>query len=41
MLKMKNRKSVIALLLVAIVGVVSLTIACFSNQTTVENEFNK
>ena len=37
---MKNRKSIIALLIVAIVGIVGLTFAYFSNSSTVENEFN-
>ena len=36
---MNNKKSIIALLLVAIVGIVGLTIAYFSNQTTIDNEF--
>jgi len=36
---MKNRKSIIALLLVAIVGIVGLTIAYFSSTTNVVNEF--
>ena len=36
---MKNNKSIIALLLVAIVGVVGLTLAYFSNQATIDNEF--
>ena len=36
---MKNNKTLIALLLVAIIGVVGLTFAYFSNQTTIENEF--
>ena len=36
---MKQRKSVIALLLVAIIGVVGLTVAYFSSTTTFENEF--
>ena len=37
---MKNRKSIIALLLIAIIGVVGLTIAYFTNTTTIENEFS-
>ena len=36
---MKNRKSLIALLLVAIVGLVGLTIAYFANSTSVSNLF--
>lgn len=36
---MKNRKSVIALLLVAIVGIVGLTLAYFTNTSTIENVF--
>ena len=36
---MKNRKSLIALLLVAIVGIVGLTIAYFANSTSVDNTF--
>ena len=36
---MNNKKSIIALLLVAIVGIVGLTIAYFSNSTTIDNEF--
>ena len=39
MIKMKNRKSIIVLLLIAVVGVVGLTIAYFTNTATVENEF--
>ena len=36
---MNSKKSIIALLLVAIVGLVGLTIAYFTNTTTIENEF--
>ena len=36
---MKNRKSVVALLLVAIIGIVGLTVAYFSNSTSITNEF--
>ena len=36
---MTNKKSVIALLLIAIIGIVGLTIAYFSNSTDVENTF--
>ena len=36
---MKNRKSIIALLLVAIIGVVGLTIAYFTNTATITNQF--
>ena len=36
---MKQRKSVIALLLIAIIGVVGLTFAYFSNSDTIENNF--
>ena len=36
---MNNKKSLIALLLVAIIGIVGLTLAYFSNTTSVENEF--
>ena len=36
---MKNKKTVVALLLVAIIGVVGLTIAYFANSTSVENTF--
>jgi alternate signal-mediated exported protein len=36
---MKNRKTIIALLLVAIVGIVGLTIAYFANSQTIENNF--
>ena len=36
---MKNRKSIILLLLVAIIGVVGLTVAYFTNTATIENEF--
>ena len=37
---MKNKKSIIALLIVAIIGIVGLTVAYFSNTDTIENEFN-
>ena len=36
---MKNNKTLIALLLVAIIGVVGITFTYFSNQTTLENAF--
>ena len=36
---MNNKKSIIALLLVAIIGIVGLTIAYFSSEATIENEF--
>ena len=36
---MNNKKSVIALLLIAIIGIVGLTIAYFANSTSVENIF--
>ena len=36
---MNNKKSVIALLLIAIIGIVGLTIAYFANSTSVENTF--
>ena len=36
---MKNRRSIIALLLVAIIGIVGLTAAYFSNSTSITNEF--
>ncbi len=36
---MNNKKSVIALLLIAIIGIVGLTIAYFANSTDVENTF--
>lgn len=36
---MKNKKSIIVLLLVSIVGIVGLTVAYFSNSTEIENEF--
>ncbi len=36
---MKNRKSVVALLLIAIIGIVGLTVAYFSNSTSITNEF--
>ena len=37
---MKNRKSIIALLLVAIIGIVGLTVAYFSSSTSITNEFD-
>ena len=37
---MKNKKSIMVLLLVAIIGVVGLTLAYFTNTTTIENEFS-
>ena len=36
---MKQRKNIIALLLVAIIGIVGLTVAYFSNSTSITNEF--
>ena len=36
---MNNKKSIIAILLVAIIGIVGLTIAYFSSEATIENEF--
>ena len=36
---MKNKKSIIALLIVAIIGIVGLTLAYFSNSDTIENQF--
>ena len=36
---MKQRKSIIALLLVAIIGIVGLTVAYFASSASVENEF--
>ena len=36
---MNNKKTVVALLLVAIIGVVGLTVAYFTNTATIENEF--
>ena len=36
---MNNRKSVVALLLVAIIGIVGLTVAYFSNSISITNEF--
>ena len=36
---MNNKKTIILLLLIAIVGVVGLTIAYFSNSTSVDNQF--
>ena len=36
----KKNKSLIAFLLVLCVGLVGLTIAYFSNSTTIDNEFN-
>ena len=36
---MKNKKSIIALLIIAIVGIVGLTLAYFSNSTDIENQF--
>ena len=36
---MKNKKSIIALLIVAIIGIVGLTLAYFSNSDTIENSF--
>ena len=36
---MKNRKSMVVLLLVAIIGIVGLTVAYFSNSTSITNEF--
>ena len=36
---MNNKKSVIALLLIAVIGIVGLTIAYFANSTDVENTF--
>ena len=36
---MENKKSIIVLLLVAIIGVIGLTVAYFSSTTTFENEF--
>ena len=36
---MNNKKSIIALLLIAIIGIVGLTIAYFANSTDVENTF--
>ena len=36
---MKNKKSLMILLLVSIIGIVSLTIAFFASSTSVENEF--
>ena len=37
---MKNKKTIILLLLIAIVGVVGLTLAYFSNTASIENTFN-
>ena len=37
---MKNKKTIILLLLIAIVGVVGLTLAYFSNTASVDNTFN-
>ena len=37
---MKNKKSIIALLIVAIIGIVGLTLAYFSNSDTIENQFS-
>lgn len=36
---MNNKKTIVALLLIAIIGIVGLTIAYFSNSTSVENTF--
>ena len=36
---MNNKKTVVALLLIAIIGIVGLTIAYFANSTDVENTF--
>ena len=36
---MKSKKTVIALLLIAIIGIVGLTFAYFANSTDVENTF--
>ncbi|MBQ9318635.1 MAG: hypothetical protein IJR82_03300 [Bacilli bacterium] len=36
---MKQRKSIIALLLIAIIGIVGLTVAYFSSSTSIENTF--
>ena len=36
---MKNRKSIVAVLLVAIIGIVGLTVAYFSNSKSIANEF--
>ncbi len=36
---MNNKKSIIALLLVAIIGIVGLTVAYFSNSASITNEF--
>ena len=36
---MNNKKTIIALLLIAIIGIVGLTIAYFANSTDVENIF--
>ena len=36
---MKNKKSIIVLLIVAIIGIVGLTLAYFSNSDTIENQF--
>ena len=36
---MKNKKSIIALLIVVIIGIVGLTLAYFSNSDTIENQF--
>ena len=37
---MKNKKTIILLLLIAIVGVVGLTLAYFANTASITNEFN-
>ena len=36
---MNNKKSLVALILVAIIGIVGLTLAYFSNTTSIDNEF--
>lgn len=36
---MKNKKSIKALIIVAIVGIVGFTIAFFANSTNINNEF--
>ena len=36
---MRNKKSILVLILIAIIGIVGLTIAYFANSTDVENLF--
>lgn len=37
---MKNKKTIVMLLLISIFGVIGLTISYFSNNSSIENQFN-